>query len=123
MNHRLCSDGASLQERLLRLPYYAHCWPETAKRDRHLNLTAAAKRPSPLDRLLGQMDSSRNTSAIDLSGLNSIGDGSGRRGRSGESAGGRRAGPVAEVPLGVFLFQNYRCELNMNMNSNACLLD
>lgn len=101
----VCSDGASLQERLLRLPFYAHCWPENAKRDRKLSLTSAAKQPSQQDRLFRElgMDSSRNTSAINLSGLHG---GAGRGVRHGATT--TAGAPREEVPLGVFLFQNYR---------------
>jgi hypothetical protein len=106
---RLCSDGASLQERLLRFPFYSHCWPESARRDKRLALTAAAKRQTEQEFLTEQLDSSRNTSAIDLSGLRISG---GRRGGKQTKSGAPKAVisvPRDEVPLGVFLFQNYRC--------------
>jgi hypothetical protein len=97
---RLCSDGASLQERLLRLPFYSHCWPENAKRDQHLNLAASSAESSSARPAQGlhqyqELDSSRNTSAINLAGL--------RRGATGN----RREADV-DLPLGVFLYQNYR---------------
>jgi hypothetical protein len=113
VNCRLCSDGASPQERLLRLPFYSHCWPESAKRDKRLALTAAAKRQTEQEFLTEQLDSSRNTSAIDLSGLHIA---RGRRGGKQTRSGALRAVasvPPDEVPLGVFLFQNYRCLLDL----------
>jgi hypothetical protein len=111
--YRLCSDGASLQERLLRLPFYSHCWPESAKRDKRLALTAASKRQTEQEFLTEQLDSSRNTSTIDLSELRISG---GRRGGKQMKSAAARAVvsvPRDEVPLGVFLFQNYRCLLNL----------
>lgn len=100
--YRLCSDGASLQERLLRLPFYSHCWPENAKRDQPLNLAASsvessATRPAQDQSHYQELDSSRNTSAINLSGL-----------RRGGGVSGKKREADLDLPLGVFLYQNYR---------------
>jgi hypothetical protein len=104
----------------LRLPFYSHCWPESAKRDKRLALTAAAKRQTEQEFLTEQLDSSRNTSAIDLSGLHIAG---GRRGgKQMKSAAARAVASVPrdEVPLGVFLFQNYRCLLDLFAVHTLC---
>ena len=91
---------------MLRLPFYSGCWPENAKRSKHLSLTSRAPQKHTGTGRWGyetavwaaQMDSSRNTSAINLTALRSA-----PPHRSRQSS--------EELCLGVFLYKNYRYNL------------
>ena len=99
--HSICSDGASLQERLLRLPFYSDCWPEIARRERERRGEATASTSlcnnGAAYQYLQEQDSSRNRSEINLNGL-MVGGG----GITSKNV------PENELPLGVFLYKNYR---------------
>lgn len=111
--YSLCSDGASLQERLLRLPFYAACRPESVARSKQQEAEHSQqglyRSMTDLDR---EQDSSRNTCKINLDALSVATSRSTTSSSSAASAKSRQSGRQMseddELPLGVFLYKNYR---------------
>ena len=87
------------------MPFYSDCWPESIKhRDAHQSSQQAHQsRQLTAQGYSYSLDSSRNSSGINLGGLSP----------STWTGGRQRGSDTAEVnpndfPLGVFLYKNYR---------------